>query len=378
MRLLVRRIVWLVYAAFATNVWCRGNPVEGTLHRRNYFYVGGSFIQQSVANGTIVHGQMYVEHLVPVKVTKPYPLLFIEGMGMTGTNILNTPDGRLGWADYFMSKGYEVLPISSPNTCLLCSTVSSYTLLTNQPAHDLLGYRVSMARLHTQWPGNGSFGNPTYDQFYKSMHPALKSAVETSNLILSAGSRLIESIGDVILLTHSQSGPFGWTLGDANPSKVKAIVALEPTGPPFGEAVFSTVLDRPYGITTIPVIYDPPLLRPSDLRKVVDSFDSSANYTCYKQAEPARKLANLSKFPIFMITSQSSYHAVYDGCTAQFLAQAGVDVQHVRLEDIGIYGNGHMMFMEKNNIEVADVVLRWLDRTFEHHAAALSFNTINV
>ena len=108
------------------------------------------------------------------------------------------------------------------------------------------------------------------------------------------------------------------------------------------------------------------------------SFDSSTNYTCYKQAEPARKLANLSKFPIFMVTSQSSYHAVYDGCTAQFLAQAGVDVQHVRLEDIGIYGNGHMMFMEKNNIEVADVVLHWLDKTFEHHAAALSLNTIYV
>lgn len=28
--------------------------------------------------------------------------------GMTGTNFLNTPDGRLGWADYFLSKGYEV------------------------------------------------------------------------------------------------------------------------------------------------------------------------------------------------------------------------------------------------------------------------------
>ena len=132
-----------------------------------------------------------------------------------------------------------------------------------------LRYKIwPQARLHTQWPGNGSFGDPTFDQFYKSTHPALKSTVETSNLILSAGSKLIDSIGvghsidlrdgdwltqnsssqDVILLTHSQSGQFGWTLGDANPSKVKAIVALEPTGPPFGEAVFSTVLNRPYGM----------------------------------------------------------------------------------------------------------------------------------
>jgi len=222
------------------------------------------------------------------------------------------------------------------------------------------------AHLHTQWPGNGSFGDPTYDQFYKSTHPALNSTVETSNLILSAGSQLINDIGDVILMTHSQAGQFGWVLGDANPSKVKAIVALEPTGPPFGEAVFSTVLDRPYGITIPPVAYDPPVSHPEDLKKVILSFDPSTNYTCYKQAEPARKLAHLSKFPILMVTSQSSFHAVYDGCTAQYLAQAGANVEHIRLEDVGIYGNGHMMFMEKNNLEVADVVLNWLDKKFHN------------
>jgi hypothetical protein len=51
---------------------------------------------------------MYVEHLSPAKITQPLPIIFIEGHGMTGTNLLNTPDGRLGWADYFLSKGYEV------------------------------------------------------------------------------------------------------------------------------------------------------------------------------------------------------------------------------------------------------------------------------
>jgi hypothetical protein len=79
---------------------------QGTLHWRNYFYVGGSFVQQGTS--TLVHGQMYVEHLAPAKVTQPFPLVFIEGNGMTGTNLLNTPDGRRGWADYFMGKGYEV------------------------------------------------------------------------------------------------------------------------------------------------------------------------------------------------------------------------------------------------------------------------------
>ena len=76
------------------------------MHRRSYFYAGGTFVQQG--SSTLVHGQVYVEHLVPAMVTQPFLLIFIEGQGMTGINLLNTPDGRTGWADYFMSKGYEV------------------------------------------------------------------------------------------------------------------------------------------------------------------------------------------------------------------------------------------------------------------------------
>src|ERR1700735_352746 len=107
-------------------------------------------------------------------------------------------------------------------------------------------------------------------------------------------------------MVHSQSGQFGWTLGDANPSKVKGIIALEPTGPPFIDAVFSSLSlanpTRPYGITVPPITYDPPLTSPSDLKPVTVSSDPAGNYTCYKQADPARKLANLSKIPILMVT----------------------------------------------------------------------------
>lgn len=169
------------------------------------------------------------------------------------------------------------------------------------------------------------------------------------------------------MLTHSQSGQFGWTLGDENPDKIKAIVALEPTGPPFADAVFvfNATVDRPYGITITPVQYDPPLKSPDDLKKVVVSSVPQGNYTCYKQAEPARKLVNLAKMPIYMVSSESSFHAVYDPCTADYLRQAGCNLDYTKLEDVGIHGNGHMMFMEKNNIEIAEkVIAKWLDEKF--------------
>jgi hypothetical protein len=35
----------------------------------------------------------------------------------------------------------------------------------------------------------------------------------------------------------------------------------------------------------------------------------------------------------------------------------------VRLPDLGIHGNGHMMMLEKNNLEIAGVLENWLDKT---------------
>jgi pimeloyl-ACP methyl ester carboxylesterase len=77
------------------------------------------------------------------------------------------------------------------------------------------------------------------------------------------------------------------------------------------------------------------------------------------QAEPARKLPRLAGIPILILTSESSYHAPYDHCTAKYLAQAGVKNEFIRLADRGIRGNGHMMMLEKNNLEVAAFLRGW-------------------
>jgi hypothetical protein len=45
-----------------------------------------------------------------------------------------------------------------------------------------------------------------------------------------------------------------------------------------------------------------------------------------------------------------------------YLKQAGVDVSFVKLADIGLRGNGHMMMMEKNSAAIAQVIVEWLDK----------------
>jgi pimeloyl-ACP methyl ester carboxylesterase len=79
------------------------------------------------------------------------------------------------------------------------------------------------------------------------------------------------------------------------------------------------------------------------------------------QADPPRRLVNLAGIPILILTGEASYHAPYDHCTSAFLRQAGVEHDFVRLSEAGIGGNGHMMMLEKNNLEIAAHLRRWIE-----------------
>lgn len=61
------------------------------------------------------------------------------------------------------------------------------------------------------------------------------------------------------------------------------------------------------------------------------------------------------------MTGESGYHVQYDHETVAFLRAAGVSVKHLKLADIGVRGNGHFMFLEKNSDEIAGLVREWLE-----------------
>jgi pimeloyl-ACP methyl ester carboxylesterase len=106
--------------------------------------------------------------------------------------------------------------------------------------------------------------------------------------------------------------------------------------------------------------YDPPVASPDEIKLVrQDAPDGPGLVRCFMQAEPARKLTKLAGIPILIVLSEASYHAPYDHCTAKWLAQAGVQNTFVRLADHGIRGNGHMMMLEKNNLEISALLRRW-------------------
>jgi pimeloyl-ACP methyl ester carboxylesterase len=175
---------------------------------------------------------------------------------------------------------------------------------------------------------------------------------------------LLDRIGPAIVLTHSQSGPFGWLIADARPKLVKAVVAVEPAGPPFQNTVFGTDKARAWGVADIPITYDPPVNDPGELKIEQEAqLDGPDLVRCWLQQMPARRLVNLANIPAIVITAEASYHAVYDHCTAKYLTQAGVKVTALRLGDHGIHGNAHMIMLEKNNLQVAGLIAAWLART---------------
>ncbi len=350
-------------------------PPPLVISKQGYFFVGGKYFD--APDGKFLSGHMYVEFQIPKKLTKPYPLVMFSGGSQSGLNYTGTPDGREGWAQYFLREGYAVYVLDQPSRARSAhqpevgavgrTPVDRAQQQFTAPERKMLW---PQAKLHTQWPGKSDPGDPTFDQFMGQQYPSLASFPRQQELNRDAGAALLDKIGPAVLFTHSQSGTFGWLVADARPALVKAIVAMEPSGPPVRDNVTKGApewfedgpVTKPYGLTAPPLAYSPPLEKPEDLKFArQEKPDGPDLVRCWEQAEPARKLANLQNIPVLVVQTEASYHAPYDHCTVKYLRQAGVmKTTFVRLADVGIRGNGHMLMLEKNNMEIAAVAAKWM------------------
>ena len=81
-------------------------------------------------------------------------------------------------------------------------------------------------------------------------------------------------------------------------------------------------------------------------------------------------MPKLAHIPILVLTSEASYHAPYDHCTVNYLRQAGAQPTFIKLADLGIRGNSHVLMLEKNSKEIAAVIARWLATNVKGKPAA--------
>jgi pimeloyl-ACP methyl ester carboxylesterase len=375
--MIIFRIFPAILAATVALAGC-ATPSSGgktlAIAEQGFFYIGGGYTKTK--DGQVMTGQMFVQYQVPEKTTQPYPVVMWHGGGQTGTNFLGTPDGREGWANYFLRRGYVVYVVDQPGRARSGYFTDVYGP-TRRPNTAAMSRRFTapekagdypQAKRHTQWPGTGVPGDRVFDQFFASQVEDIRDVGVIESLNRAAGVALLDEIGPAILLTHSQSGPFGWVVANDRPKLVKGILSVEPNGPPFHEAAMIGAPDwfkdgaigRAWGITRGPLTFSPPAASPKDLGMTRQAAaDGPELVRCWTQGGTPRQLPNLQGIPILIITSEASYHAPYDHCTSKFLAQAGVKHDFVRLPSVGIHGNGHMMMLEKNNMEIAALLDDW-------------------
>jgi pimeloyl-ACP methyl ester carboxylesterase len=348
------------------------------LAKEGYFFAGGEYFTTE-SGQQLMADQMYVRYWIPQNVKHRYPIIFIHGGGLTGTYFEGTPDGREGWTTFFARQGYVVYNVDQPARGRSAYHPAVHGPQTPTPVSAIEQSFTAtaefngwpQAHLHTQWPGSGRAGDPIFDQFFASEVPATTDSI-TALAIRTAMSELLDSIGPAIIVTHSQSGMYGWPIADRRPNKVAALVTVEGgqmyhtvprVGPPDWWDYDAAVVKSVWGITNIRITYEPDVQDPSELTFVREPVaDRPDVVRCELQAEPARQLPRLQGIPMLILVGEASFIAPREHCPSKYLKQAGVDNTFVRLEDVGIHGNGHMMMIEKNNLEIAAFIQGWLEK----------------
>jgi pimeloyl-ACP methyl ester carboxylesterase len=320
--------------------------------RRGFFWVGADD-RVETPFGLTNRAVMYVEWEAPETVTQPCPIILVHGGGGQGLDYLGTPDGRPGWARQLVQEGWAVYVVDRPGhgRSPLHTEVEGEVgpPFTYEFAMGLFagGTTGPMAyppgiESHTQWPGDPEIGDPVLDNVLASSGPMFADAKAAHELEQDRLSRLLDMLGPSVVLSHSAGGPAGFAVAEARPELIRALVQIEVLGPPF--------LKRPemgvsfdWGPTDLPHEYDPPVSDPAEL-----------------QDGTSRRLVNLSKFPMLLMTSEASVFTQIDPHTYEFLKAHGCDIDYLPLPQAGVRGNGHGMMLERNNREALQPILDWL------------------
>ena len=189
-------------------------------------------------NGTYQVEQMYVQYFLPANEKGAYPLLMWHGGGLTGVTYETTPDGREGWLNYFLRKGWAVYnsdavergragwaqyPDIFKGEPVFLTTANPFERF--RIGDGAGSYDPDPAKRKLM-PGS-QFPNEGYENFVKQNVPRWTT---TDDAIIAAYIAEIDRVGPSIILFHSQAGSFGFKVAQARPDKVKALIAIEPAG----------------------------------------------------------------------------------------------------------------------------------------------------
>lgn len=328
--------LWLV---LHTAAWAA--PPEGAraplrLLDEGTFFVGGVVEPVNLAllpglptePGRIVAGQMFVHYRVPEPRSdsaRPYPIVFIHGGGLTGASYETTPDGREGWATWFTRQGFTTYVVDLPGRGRAGFNAArveprSITQVSLENAWKIFRFGP---RFGEPYPGL-QFPVEALEALGAQNVPLAETTLEGGALATGprAITALIERIGPAILVVHSQSGPMADIVVGMMGDRVKAVVDVE------GSQAVAPTEAQVQQYRSVPL-----------LELFGDYIEQDEKGFAGKPRLEARRRV-----------------------TERVNAEGG-RATLIQLPVRGISGNTHMMMQDRNNLEVAGVVLDWLEHS---------------
>jgi pimeloyl-ACP methyl ester carboxylesterase len=305
------------------------------IDKQGSFFVGGHDVRSDTLatlpayapSGTITVDQMYVHYQIPAGASH-LPVTFIHGCCLTGKTWETTPDGRMGWDEYFVRKGYPTYVIdqsgrgrSAADPSTIEAVKSGKAQADQLPAVFSAGHEPAWAifRFGPEYPKvypGMQFPLEAQGEFWKQMVQDWSAALPTPNPTVPALSELAIKLGRTILISHSQSGVYPFQTAALNTQGIAGIVAIEP-----GACPLATDDMTPYTKMPILVLFG-------------DYVELSPRWA------PRLKMCK------------------------EFVAaatKAGGKAELVELPKIGIHGNSHMLMQDRNSLAIADWLSNWID-----------------
>ncbi|MBI2525543.1 MAG: esterase [Candidatus Rokubacteria bacterium] len=274
-------------------------------------------------NGDFEAEQMYVQYIQLTAPRAKYPLLLWHGGGLTGVTWESKPDGRPGWQMFFLRAGHSVY-VSDAVERGRASWARYPEIFKTEPffrtkkeAWELFrigpkgSYATDPAK-RVAHPGQ-QFPTSAFDQFTKQGVPRWATTDAATQVAYDA---LVQKVCPCVVLVHSQGGNFGFNAALKAPEKVKAVVAIEPSGAP-----------------------DPAKVAVASLKGVPHLFvwgDYLDTQELWMKIMP-----NVTRYRDALRTT---------GGTAEWLD----------LPKAGIAGNTHMLMMDGNSDQVATRIQDWM------------------
>ena len=324
-----------------------------TLKEQGSFFVGGEKKTVSspavgpipAQSGEITVNQMYVQYQIPMKGDQHVPVVMVHGCCLSSKTWETTPDGRMGWSEYFVRKDRPVYLADQVSRARSGFDPTSFSEVRSGRSSPDKMPTILSATHQIAWtvfrfgPKFGEafpdeqFPIAAMDELYKQMIPDLNSTLpRDSNPTWTQMAALAVKLKGAILMGHSESGFFPEQAALIDPKGIRGIVSIEM---PCETTLASTQIETLAQIPTLVMFGD--------------------------------HLADVTGGPV-------SWQQSFETCNTfvDQLKKAGGDAQMMHLPALGIKGNSHMLMQDRNSDELADLVIAWIDAHVERKAGQTS------